>query len=268
MEHPQEPSPDLTGRAGTPGAFPGATPTRALVVAALCAFALGGIAACTPGRSGPAPTPPSSATPTQAAPGTTGAASAPADDPSLPSAPGTDPPATAAGPLTGADLPTPQDLGPGWTARVEEGDVEDGPGNGTPYQRRDPTEVVEVVVPLGCEQRSALPVPAHALQATYAREGDFAVALLLQFDSSTRAASFAEVRAADLDACLGQPADPFSGAAAPVTEVGPGERVTRAEYVVAEDPATTWNSAMWLSGDRVLIVDATAPVDLRDWSGA
>ena len=257
---------------GAPGRLADAAAARA--VAVLLAGALMGVAACTPAPSGPTPAPSatspgpepmrSPSAPTPAADGGdagTGASS------TLPAPPGTDPPATAAGPLTGADLPSPEDLGSGWVARVEEGDAEDGPGNGTPYQRRDPAEIVEVVVPLGCTQRSTLPDPDHALQATYSRDGDFAVALLLQFESSTQATSFAQARTADLRACRDQPRDDVSGAAAPVVAVTAGDRL-RAEYVVAEDPGTRWASAMWRHGDRVLIVDATTRVDLRAWPGA
>ena len=79
----------------------------------------------------------------------------PSSEPAPPSAP-----ATTSGGLTARTLPAARTLGAGWTSRVDNGSAEEGyVGNGTPTQARDPHEVVMTVVPLGCEQRSSLPIP-------------------------------------------------------------------------------------------------------------
>ena len=89
-----------------------------------------------------------------------------ANESPLPDNPAESVPAATSGPLSGADLPEASALGHGWVAVAEDGGVEEGPGNGTPFQQRDVAEIGEVVVPLGCEQRSGTTTPAHALQAT------------------------------------------------------------------------------------------------------
>lgn len=219
----------------------------------------------TPATRSPAPaSSAASASPTDTT-GPTAVAGSPTLSTELASPPSTDPPATSAGELTGSDLPTAAQLGPGWTARIEDGGVEDGPGNGTPYQRREPEQIVALVVPLGCEQRSATTTPEVVLQATYANDSDFAVALLMKFDTAAQAASFAESRTADLLACAEQPDDSVSGASAPVTRVRTLDGVTRSRYRLADSPQLRWRSAQWTSGDRVLILDASAPVSLTDW---
>lgn len=187
---------------------------------------------------------------------------------SLPEAPTTAPPATA-GPLDSATLPEPDTVGPGWEYRVEGADPEDGVGNGSPFQARDPEEIVMATIPMGCEVRSESPVPEDVLQATYAHpdSGSYAVALRMRFDSPEAADEFAEVRAADLATCQDQPDDPYSGAPAPVLETSSqGSRTTTAYRLVGEPD--TWHSVATATGTDVLTFDTDAdPMALVDWAG-
>jgi hypothetical protein len=187
---------------------------------------------------------------------------------SLPPAP-TTPPPTTAGSLDSATLPEPGDLGPGWEYRVEGADPEDGAGNDTPFQQRDPDEIVETTIPMGCEQRSASPVPTDVLQATYGHPGSgrYAVALRMRFDSPEAAQEFADVRAADLQACRDQPDDPYSGAPAPVLDVtvATDEFQTLATYQLLGEPET-WTSAAAVMGTDVMTLDTDAdPQSLVEW---
>ena len=186
---------------------------------------------------------------------------------SLPPAP-TTPPPTTAGPLDSATLPEPGAVGPGWEYRVEGADPEDGAGNDTPFQQRDPDEIVETTIPMGCEQRSASPVPTDVLQATYAHPetGNYAVALRMRFTSPEAAQEFADVRAADLQACRDQPDDPYSGAPAPVLEVTTDDTMTLSTYQLLGEPET-WTSAAVVMGTDVLTLDTDAdPQSLVEWS--
>ena len=188
-----------------------------------------------------------------------------ANESPLPDNPAESVPAATSGPLSGADLPEASALGHGWVAVAEDGGVEEGPGNGTPFQQRDVAEIGEVVVPLGCEQRSGTTTPAHALQVTYAQDEERAVALLLEFDTASDAQAFAASRLSDLLACEAQPVDPFSGAEAPVRSAAESDGVVSARYRLADQPDVRWRSAQWVDGARVLILDASAPVDLQEW---
>lgn len=166
-------------------------------------------------------------------------------------------------------MPEPTALGPGWSYRVEGAELEDGTGNDTPFQGRDPDEIVLYTVPMGCEVRSETPVPLNVLQATYGHEetGSFAVALRMRFDDDQAAEQFAVDRVADLLACRDQPDDPFSGAGAPVLRVREdGDRST-VEYRLPGDP-TTWHGAALVAGSDVLTLDTDAdPTSLVDWVG-
>ena len=203
-----------------------------------------------------------------------GSTSAPADSSrepalgeptTLPPAP-TTVPATTSGALTQDLLPVAGDLGPGWRTRVEGVDEEEGVGNGTAYQARDPREIVETTIPMGCARRSPSPVPRDVLQATYrhAGTGAYAVALRMRFPDSAAAERFAEVRGRDLEACRIQPDDPYSGAAAPVLEItsSPAQQVSRYELV---GESQTWLSALRIFGTDVLTVDSDAGPGTLDW---
>ncbi len=122
---------------------------------------------------------------------------------------------------------------------------------------------------MGCEQRSASPVPTDVLQATYAHagSGSYAVALRMRFDSPEAAQEFADVRAADLQACRDQPDDPYSGAPAPVLDVtvATDEIQTLATYQLLGEPET-WTSAAVVMGTDVMTLDTDAdPQSLVEW---
>lgn len=227
----------------------------------LCISAFGLILAACTSNPGPTSSVLSSGQGGRPTPSTASPAEPSESLPELPS----EQPASTAGPLSGADLPSARDLGPGWATRVEHGDIEDGSGNGTPYQQRAVAEVGEVVVPLGCEQRTANVTPTYALQATYANGDDNAVALLLQFPDSDDAGSFAATRLTDLLACSTQPDDAFSGDPAPVERASGQGDVVRASYRLADEPDVLWRSAQWTHADRLLIIDSSADVELSRW---
>ncbi len=174
-----------------------------------------------------------------------------------PSGPAEEPPRTSSGDLDAATVPAPSDLGAGWVTRVEGGGAEDGPGNGTPYQERDPVEIVQTTIPLGCAQRSPSPVPANVLQATYRHpsSGAYAVLLRMRFASQEQARQFVALRHADLVACGQQPDDPYSGASAPVRwAVAEGQR-TVAKYVLFGE-RRAWRSGALVDGSDVLTLDS------------
>lgn len=198
------------------------------------------------------PTTPASSYPSTAAPAASTSASVSRD----PDPRGTSAPAMTSGDLTSSELPAPDQVGRGWVYRIEGNDTEDGPGNGSPYQERDPTEVAATTLPLGCQQRSALPRPASVLQATYRKTDDtYAVALRMRFDSAAQARQFKDDREADLRACLEQPDDPYSGTPAPVQSVDSSSRMTRTTYVYPGDERP-WTSQLIHAGADVLTVDA------------
>jgi hypothetical protein len=195
-------------------------------------------------------------------------AAAPADQDAaslLPAAPTTTPAATA-GALTAQLLPLPAALGPGWRSRIEGSDEEEGVGNGTAFQQRDAREVVQTVLPMGCERRLPSPVPLDVLQSTYAHpeQQAFAVALRLRFPSPAEAAAFADILEVDLGTCRDQPDDPYSGEAAPVVRVSPGDAGYVSEYrLVGEEDV--WTKAVRVEGSDVLTLDSDAPAALVDW---
>lgn len=180
-------------------------------------------------------------------------------------------PAATSGPLDAAAVPEPAALGAGWAYRVEGGDPDDGgPGNDTPFQARDPLEIVETTLPMGCERRSPSPAPLNVLQATYRHRasGSFAVALRMRFDDAADAGRFAQLRQDDLRACRDQPDDPYSGAPAPVLsvrEAAGGWSTARYRLVGESD---IWTSGLVVRGTDVLTLDADADAGLLDWDAA
>jgi hypothetical protein len=220
----------------------------------------GGCTGTPPARvaTGAAASSPTAAAPIASASGSTAAA---------PEPPGTSAPAKTSGDLTAKELPAPDEVGRGWVYRIEGSDTEDGPGNGSPYQERDPGEVTMTTLPLGCQQRSDLPLPASVLQATYRTDEDtYAVALRLRFDSAAQARQFKDDREADLRACLEQPDDPYSGTAAPVQSMDSSSRMTRTTYQYPGDDRP-WTSLLIQAGADVLTMDANpADVSQVEWT--
>ncbi len=188
-------------------------------------------------------------------------------DPLVLSEPAVPTPRSSSGALDSATVPAASALGPGWAARVEGDNVEEGPGNGTPYQERDPADVVQATIPLGCARRSGSPVPRNVLQATYRHpsSGAYAVVLRMRFASRAQARRFVALRHADLVACERQPDDPYSGAPAPVrAAVAEGHR-TIARYVLAGE-RLSWRTGARVDGRDVLTLDSDArPVQRVSW---
>ncbi len=166
-------------------------------------------------------------------------------------------------------LPVPADLGPGWAYRVEAGDPEEAPGNGTAFEERDPAEIVVTILPMGCAQRGDSPVPVRVLQATYGHRasGAYAVALRMRFDDAQDAAGFAQVRDTDMAACRDQPEDPYSGFPAPVLEVDQLADASVARYRLVGE-RDIWTSIMVVRGTDVLTVDSDAATGDVDLAGA
>ena len=118
------------------------------------------------------------------------------------------PEATAAGPLGPDDMPEPGVLGQGWAYTVVDGDPHDTGfvGNDAATHERNPIEVAELSVPFGCADRGAAAiVPRFALDATYARGDQQAIAIRMRFASAGEATRFAEARSAALRSCVAQP---------------------------------------------------------------
>jgi len=176
-------------------------------------------------------------------------------------------PDRTSGGLTARTLPSAGSLGVGWTYRVDRGSAEAGyVGNGTPTLARDPHEVVLTAVPLGCEQRSQLPVPAHVLETDYRQRarGTAGVGLRLRFSAPAAAGRFEALRREDLEACARQPLEPGDGGVHLVSGVRSSGRGT---YVSARTDASlpagqrTWTEvAAWIGGrDVVLLAVNAAP---------
>ena len=178
-------------------------------------------------------------------------------------------PAKTAGKLGERNVPRPADLGRGWSQFVDPGDVAEGyTGNGAWVRERGATEVVQAVVPLGCVGMSStpvLPVPKHALEATYRGPGDApGVALVLDYSTSAKAAAFVAGMGNIARACY-----------APSKEVGENDPLTvviepvrlgartvldrRREYGVGSSP-WLWSEMVVQLGSRVgLLIVATTP---------
>lgn len=111
-------------------------------------------------------------------------------------------PGTSSGPLTRRDFPTPRELGPGWSYRVDMGDAEEGyTGNRTPVLERDPAEVAMLAVPFGCARPVDLPVPAHALEVDYTAGDVSVVAVRASFGDARTASRFFGTRTRLLRGC-------------------------------------------------------------------
>jgi hypothetical protein len=149
--------------------------------------------------------------------GACGGGSEPLDAGSVPS--GTPAPAveeipTTAGPLTGRQMPAATALGPGWKERADPGagHQEETDPEAPSTQRRDVTELMEGLVPIGCPEAAvniALPRPQHALERTYAGPaGQPGVALVLQFGDDTSPAGFLDAVERQMRACPPGGTDP------------------------------------------------------------
>ncbi|GAB3835774.1 hypothetical protein [Kribbella italica] len=178
------------------------TARRAACAAAAAGLTAGLLAGCT---SAPAAEP--SPTPTLSIPSTVGGTvpvptiapdtAKPTDAAKPPATPAqaTAPPPAAAGPVSSKNLPPADKLGAGWKTFVDEGGAEAGwLGNKTWTRERSAHQAAYEALPVGCAGRmptSALPVPLHALQATYRTGSDLpATALLLRFADQQQAEQY------------------------------------------------------------------------------
>jgi hypothetical protein len=191
-----------------------------------------------------------------------------AADPPLPP-----PPATTSGPLTKANLPSASRVGPDFKPYVEPDNPEEGiVSNGSAVHARDPQQVSDGIVPLGCPGVDALPrlpVPAHALEETYRTpQGLAAVALTLEYGSEGQATRLVDGLAAMLATCT----PPVSASELSTSRLVADVRRPDAASVfdtrreVGPDAATTqWDETVVRTGKRVSLVmverPPTAPVD-------
>lgn len=170
-------------------------------------------------------------------------------------------PATSSGTLSKRSFPTPRRLGPGWAYSVDAGSVEEGyAGNGTPALARNPQEIVQTAVPFGCERRTRLPAPVHALEVDYLLHGAKVIAIRGRFAGAAVARAFFHGRSADLAACVGR-----SGS----TAIGPlvAAMSTPARGALASDRtprSDPWREVAVLDGDSVALLAARGAHPLTD----
>ena len=152
----------------------------------------------------------------------------------------------------GASFPTPRQLGAGWRYAVDPGSAEEGyAGNGTPALARNPQEVVQTAVPLGCARGSAMPTPTHALEVDYTlrRRDRRRRARPVHRPGAGRGRS-SPPAAANLAACAGR-----SGSAAIGPLVAdlrrPGRDAVASDRTPRSDP---WRELAVLDGDTVALL--------------
>lgn len=218
-------------------------------------------------RSAPSVT--SESAPAPVVPETTRPAVKPTAKPGATDAAGLVIPAKTAGKLGERSVPEPADLGRGWDKFVDPGDVAEGyAGNGAWVRERGAREVVQAVVPLGCVGMSSvpvLPVPKHALEATYRGPGDApGVALVLDYGSQAKASAFLAGMGTIARACYAPSAkvgkdDPLTVVVEPVRLGARTVLDRRREYGVGASP-WVWSEMVVQYGSRVgLLILATAP---------
>ena len=177
-------------------------------------------------------------------------------------------PAETAGDLDSRSFPQAPDLGRGWTRYVDPGDVAEGyTGNGSWVRARGAAEVVQAVVPLGCVGLTSppqLPVPKHALEATYRGPRDApGVALVLEYASAQKASRFLSGIAGIARACR-QPAtevgpdDPLTAVVTPVRIDASSVLDRRREYGVGASE-WLWSEMVVQEGSRVWLLILASP---------
>lgn len=247
---------------------------RALLAASAAVVAVA-LTACSgaaePAASSTQPTPSASSSSAAPSPSETAPSASPTEPSSSASPSGFDrtaTPATSAGPLSGAALPDPEVLGIGWVARIDPGSAEDGyTGNGTPVVERDPADLAQALLPIGCADASVydarLPIAAHALEVDYAHRGSGAhgVALALDFGSAQTAQRFVAAYTGALRRCTAGPGGSMvvTVAAAPAGSFAS----------VQQDSAfgTTWRELVTRTGTVVRMVAVEgADTPARPWS--
>ncbi|MGC4943632.1 hypothetical protein [Kribbella sp. DT2] len=188
-----------------------ASTTRSAAAAAVLVTAL--LAGCTSAPAAePSPTPtlniPSTVGGTVPIPTITPDTAKPTDAAKPPATPdqATAPPPAAAGPVSSQNLPPADKLGSGWKTYVDKGGAEAGwLGNDTWTRERSGHQAAYEALPVGCSGRmptGSLPIPLHALQATYRTGSDQpATALLLRFADQEQAEQYYTGYEARMTAC-------------------------------------------------------------------
>ena len=179
------------------------------------------------------------------------------------STPGTDPPqpgelrtpAASSGSLSQHSFPRPHRLGAGWAYAVDPGNTEEGYlGNGTPALARDPHEMVQAAVPLGCARHVALPTPAHVLEVDYSYRRTKVIAVRMSFRDPAGATGFYGARNADVTDCRGHSGGAGIGVlVGAVTSIG--EHAVLSDRTPDSDP---WAELAVLDGTDVVLVAAQA----------
>jgi len=177
-------------------------------------------------------------------------------------------PAETAGDLDSRSVPQAPDLGRGWQRYVDPGDVAEGyTGNGSWVRARGAGEVVQAIVPLGCVGLTApptLPVPEHALEATYRGPAEApGVALALDFADKRLASAFLTGVAQIARACTRPsaavgPGDPLTVVVEPVRLAATTVLDRRREYGVGASE-WLWSEVVVQQGARVGLLILASP---------
>jgi hypothetical protein len=219
-------------------------------------------------KAGPSPSPESVAPAGPVVPETPTAAATPLPKPGKTDAAGLVVPARTAGDLAEDSFPRPADLGRGWQQFIDPGDVAEGyTGNGAWVRERGASEVVQAVVPLGCAGLTSppvLPVPKHALEATYRGPGDApGVAIVLDYATAAQASRFVAGMAKIARSCQAPPRkvradDPLTVVVEPVRIGARTVLDRRREYGVGASE-WLWSEMVVLHGARVGLLILASP---------
>jgi hypothetical protein len=174
------------------------------------------------------------------------------------------PPATTAGSLRAGNLPVAALIGQQWQPYADPGGSEAGfTGNGSWVRARDPRDVVDGLVPIGClglDSPPRVPRPAAALEGTYVTgEGDGrGVALALEYRSDSEAAAFMTAQSAIVRSCAAPrggvgPDDPLTLVITPRT-VKPDLVVDERQEFGVDASDLTWTEVIVRSGRRVALL--------------
>jgi hypothetical protein len=177
-------------------------------------------------------------------------------------------PGRTSGALGPTSMPLAAALGPRWTSRVDPGNAEDGyTGNGTSVVARDPHDVADALLPLGCASESVyatpMPVPKHALEADYAYKptGAHAIGLVLEYADAASASRMVRLYTDALRRCRAG----AGGTMVVRVERSPGAGLfasTQVDTVAHE----TWRELVAPAGRVVrLIAVQGATTPLRPW---
>jgi hypothetical protein len=250
---------------------PAAVRARPLVVAAVSAALL--VSACSSSNeASSAPSPSAAGSSATASPSPSTGSPSPTTSSASPSPSRVDrtaTPARTSGTLGPTSMPLAAALGPRWTSRVDPGSAEDGyTGNGTSVVARDPRDVADALLPLGCGSEAVyatpMPVPKHALEADYAYKptGAHAIGLVLEYADAATASRMVRLYTAALRRCRAGGGGTMVVTVEPTA--GSGLFASRQVDTVAQE---TWRELVAPAGRVVRLIaveGATTPV--RPWS--